>query len=229
MVAIPIPATVFIIDDDEQVRRSLARLVRSAGWSVEAHASAHEFLERLPYDGVGCILLDMQMPGMNGTALQERMLAADVQLPIVYLTGHADVPTSIYAMKNGALDILLKPAADDVVLNAIAAAIMTHASSRADETERRQIAARLARLSAREREVMECVIAGRLNKQIAAELGITEKTVKAHRARVMEKVEARSVAGLVRACTAVGVEPRDYSAASKYRAAWPSQPRAHSA
>jgi two-component system, LuxR family, response regulator FixJ len=200
--------TVFVIDDDEYVRTGLSRLLRSAGWAVEVFASAQSFAERLPYDGVGCVLLDVQMPGMTGPELQHQMRAAGVSLPIVYLTGHADVPMSINAMKNGAMDILLKPAEDEIVLSAIGAAIAKHESINAEDLKRHEIEARLARLSAREREVMENVIAGRLNKQIAGDLGITEKTVKAHRARVMEKLETRSVAMLVRMCERVGIQPR---------------------
>jgi RNA polymerase sigma factor (sigma-70 family) len=200
--------TVFIIDDDAGVRRGLERLLRSAGWGAEGHPSAHAFLERLPYDGVGCILLDVAMPGMTGPQLQEHMKATGVSLPIVYLTGNADVPMSIRAMKNGALDILLKPVQDASLLEAVRAALEKHESMQACERERLDIAQRLERLSMREREVMEAVISGRLNKQIAAELGITEKTVKAHRARVMEKLQTRSVASLVRLCEAVGIAPR---------------------
>jgi len=198
--------TVFLIDDDDAVRRGLGRLIRSAGMSAEAFASAQQFLDRLPYDGVGCILLDVQMPGMSGPDLQERMLAMGVSLPIVYLTAHADVPMSVHAMKSGALDILLKPASDDLILEAIDAAVGKHASARAEGEKRLDIGRRMALLSGREREVMVHVIGGRLNKQIAGDLGITEKTVKAHRARVMEKLETRSVAGLVRLCAAVGIE-----------------------
>jgi FixJ family two-component response regulator len=200
--------TVFVIDDDNQVRTSLARLLRSAGWEVEVFASAQAFTQRLPFDGVGCVLLDVQMPGMSGPELQKEMLATGVSLPIVYLTGHADVPMSITAMKNGAMDILLKPAEDEVVLDAIEAAIAKHEFVSAREMKRAEIETRLARLSAREREVMEFVIAGRLNKQIAGDLGITETTVKAHRARVMEKLETRSVAEVVRMCELVGIKPR---------------------
>lgn len=200
--------TVFVVDDDEEVRKSLDRLVRSAGLAVESHASARAFLESLPYEGVGCILLDVQMPGMSGPELQKRMLAIGVSLPIVYLTGHADVPMTIDAMKIGALDILLKPAEDHVILSAVEAAIEKHEKIRACDLERNEVASRIARLSEREREVMECVISGRLNKQIAGDLGITEKTVKAHRARVMEKLGTRSVAALVRMCAVVGIEPR---------------------
>ena len=200
--------TIFIIDDDEDVRRALGRLMRSAGWATESFPDAQEFLLRLPYDDVGCVLLDMQMPGMTGPELQERMHAIGVSLPIIYLTGHADVPTSISVMKNGAMDILLKPAADDLVLEAISSAIARHASIKDDDSKRVEIETRVSRLSLREREVMQLVIGGRLNKQIAGDLGISEKTVKAHRARVMEKLETRSVAELVRMCFSVGIEPR---------------------
>jgi FixJ family two-component response regulator len=201
--------TVFLIDDDDDVRRGLRRLIRSAGLSAETFASAREFLDRLPYDGVGCILLDVQMPGMSGPDLQDRMLAMGISLPIVYLTGHADVPMSVHAMKSGALDILLKPASDDLILQTIDAAVAKHASTRADDAKRAEVAKRISLLSVREREVMLHVIGGRLNKQIAGDLGITEKTVKAHRARVMEKLETRSVAGLVRLCAAVGLEAEE--------------------
>jgi RNA polymerase sigma factor (sigma-70 family) len=200
---------VFIIDDDASVRRGLERLLRSAGWSAEGHSSADAFLRRLPYDGVGCVLLDVAMPGMTGPELQEHMMATGVSLPIVYLTGHADVPMSVRAMKKGALDILLKPVQEENLIETIRAALDKHASIQTLDRERLDITARLARLSAREREVMEEVIRGRLNKQIAAELGITEKTVKAHRARVMEKLQTRSVAALVRLCAAVGITPHE--------------------
>src|SRR5262245_32574360 len=170
-----IRATIFVIDDDESVRRALARLVRSAGWAVETFSNAEEFLLRLPYDGIGCILLDVKMPGMTGPELQERMLSMGVSLPIIYLTGHADVPMSVHALKSGAMDILLKPATDQVVLGAIDAAIDRHVSIRADDSRRIAIEARMSRLSPREREVMVYIISGRLNKQIAGDLGITEK------------------------------------------------------
>ena len=203
--------TIFVIDDDADVRRALGRLMRSAGWVAESFSSADDFLARLPYDGVGCILLDVLMPGMSGPELQDRMLAMGVSLPVIYLTGHADVQMSVHAMKNGAMDILLKPAQDEVVLEAIRTAIERHASIKAGDSKRIDIEARMSRLSAREREVMVCVISGRLNKQIAGDLGITEKTVKAHRARVMEKIETRSVAELVRLCTAVGIVPEEHA------------------
>src|SRR5512143_2762293 len=152
-------ATIFVVDDDAAVRRSLARLLRSMGMNVEAFASAGDFLARAPADGPGCALLDVQMPGMNGLELHARMADAGIFLPVVFLTGRGDIPMTVHAMKHGAVDFLVKPVE--------AAARQGHDSTMA----------RLARLSEREREVLERVLQGRLNKQIAFELGIAEKTV----------------------------------------------------
>jgi FixJ family two-component response regulator len=212
-----ISPSVFVIDDDAGVRRSLERLLRSAGWAVETFPSAREFLTRPAYCGTGCVVLDVQMPGMTGPDLQDHMAGRGIFLPIVYLTGHGDVRTSVRAMKNGAIDFLVKPADDEVLLKTIRQAMERHAVQRTRDLERQQREARLSRLSTREREVMECVIGGRLNKQIAGDLGISEQTVKAHRGRVMEKLEARSVAELVRLCDAVGIQPRQLSAALRVR------------
>ena len=199
---------VFIIDDNAEVRRSLERLMRSAGLAAETFASAQVFLERAPYAGTGCVILDVRMPGMSGTALHEQLARLGIDLPVVYLTGYGDVRTGVKAMKDGAVDFLLKPFEDEVMLATVSQALARHATQRERERERSRRGALLARLSAREREVMECVIAGRLNKQIAFDLGISEKTVKAHRGRVMEKAEVRSVAELVRLCETVGIQPR---------------------
>lgn len=192
--------TIFVIDDERSVRHALARLLRSAGYRVETFASAEEFLKREPYEGVGCLVLDVRMPGMTGPELFDRMSEKGLSMPVVFLTGHGDVPTSVRAMKKGAVDFLLKPADDEALLQTIRQAVVRHASEQAREQERQGIQARLQRLTSREREVMECVIRGRLNKQIAADLGITEKTVKVHRGRVMAKMEVGSVAELVRLC-----------------------------
>ena len=189
--------TVFVVDDDKAVCRSLERLIRSAGWIVEAFASAREFLERAPSAGTGCVLLDVQMPGIAGPELHDRMLERGFTLPVVFLTAHGDVPTSVQAMKKGAVDFLLKPVDEEVLLDTIRRAVERHAAERARQKERQDIAERLHRLSSREREVMDHVIRGRLNKQIAGVLGISEKTVKVHRARVMDKMEVGSVAELV--------------------------------
>lgn len=189
--------TIFVVDDDEAVRVSLSRLLRSAGWKVEAYGSAGAFLERPAFAGIGCVLLDVQMPGLTGPQLQEAMAERGLTLPVVFLTGHGDVPTGIRAMKRGAVDFLLKPLDDQELLAAIEQAVQRHVQAQARQREQDEIGTRLGRLSAREREVMELVIRGSLNKQIAAELGIAEKTVKVHRARVMDKMEVRSVAELV--------------------------------
>ena len=210
-------ATVFVVDDDMAVRRSLARLLRSAGLNVETFPSAREFLDRLPSARTGCIVLDVRMPGMTGLELFDQMAAKGLSLPVVFLTGHGDVPTSVRAMKNGAVDFLLKPVDDEVLLQAIRQAVARHVSQQAREQERQSLEGRLRRLSAREHEVMEYVIRGDLNKQIAADLGISEKTVKVHRGRVMAKMEAGSVAELVRLCEAAGIRPRQETIPSQRR------------
>ncbi len=199
--------TVFLVDDDASVRRGLERLVRSAGYAVEAFASADEFLARLPLQGVGCAILDVQMPGLSGPQLHERLVELGVGIPVLFLTAHGDVPTSVSAIKRGALDFLMKPVDGDVLLAAVGQALQRHASAVERGQVQRNIEARLERLSPRERQVMEGVIAGRLNKQVAHDLGISEKTVKVHRSRVMEKMEARSLAELVHLCESLGVVP----------------------
>jgi FixJ family two-component response regulator len=199
-------ATVFVVDDDAAVRRSLVRLLRSAGWNAEAFAAAGDLLEQAPFTGAGCVLLDVQMPGMNGLELQERMVEAGISLPVVFLTGKGDIPMSVHAMKHGAVDFLVKPVEEAVLFEALDQAIRRQADEVAARHIRDGILARLARLSEREREVLEQVLRGRLNKQIAFELGIAEKTVKAHRGRVMEKMEAHTVAELVHLCDIVGIE-----------------------
>lgn len=199
-------ATVFVVDDDAAVRRSLTRLLRSAGWNAEAFASADDFLERAPITGPGCVLLDVNMPGMTGLELQVRMSEAGIALPVVFLTGRGDIPMSVNAMKHGAVDFLVKPVEEEVLFQALEQAIRRQAAEAATRQGRDSIMARLARLSEREREVLEGVLQGRLNKQIAFDLGIAEKTVKAHRGRVMEKMEAHTIAELVHLCHTAGIE-----------------------
>lgn len=198
--------TIFVVDDDAAVRRSLTRLLRSVGWNAESFSSAGDFLERAPITGPGCLLLDVQMPGMNGLELHERMAEAGICLPVVFLTGKGDIPMSVHAMKHGAVDFLVKPVEEDVLFGALDQAIKRHVAEAATRHNRECTLSRLARLSLREREVLEHVLQGRLNKQIAFELGIAEKTVKAHRGRVMEKMEAGTIAELVHLCDTVGVE-----------------------
>ncbi len=200
----PSQATVFVVDDDESLRRALARLIQSAGWNVETFESAREFLQRLPYAGTGCVVLDLQMPEMTGVELQGQMVAAGIILPIVFLTAHGDVPTATHAMKKGATDFLQKPVDDDVLLAAIRESIEQHRVQHADQQLRHEVEERLARLSPREREVLQFVVRGLLNKQIADRMGIALKTVKVHRARVMEKMEVDSVAALVHLCEVRG-------------------------
>ncbi len=199
--------TVYIVDDDENFARGVGRLIRAAGWDPHAFGSAADFLAAAADvdSRAGCVLLDVRMPGMKGPDLYRAMLARGLDLPVIFLTGHGDVPTSVDAMKLGAVDFLEKPVGGEVLVGAIRAALARQAERRRQDAERREIEARFAKLSPREREVMSHVIAGRLNKQIAADLGISLKTVKAHRAKVMEKTGAGSVAALVDLCRAGGI------------------------
>jgi FixJ family two-component response regulator len=202
--------TVYIVDDDASFARGIARLVEAAGWRPRVFASADAFLgERHGRETAACAVLDVRMPGMKGPELQRAMVEAGIDFPVIFLTGHGDVATSVEAMKHGAIDFLEKPVPAQVLVAAIRSALVRHAEARARERERRTLEERIARLSPREREVMGHVIAGRLNKQIAADLGIAEKTVKAHRGKVMEKMEAGSIAALVDLCRAAGIAPQD--------------------
>jgi FixJ family two-component response regulator len=199
------PATVFVVDDDASVRTSLSRLLRSAGFEVEAYASGEQFVARSLFDGVGCLVLDLMMPGASGTELQQRLTERSSDLPVVFLSGHGAVSDGVRAMKQGAIDFLTKPVDEEVLLATIEAAVARHRAARAARDERAAVRRRVETLTPREHEVMQCVIGGALNKQIAAHLGIAEGTVKLHRARVMEKMGAASVADLVRRCDLVGV------------------------
>jgi len=201
-------ATIFVVDDDASLRKSLVWLLRSAGWRAEAFASAEEFLARPPLSGTGCLILDVRMPKLTGPDLRDQLAASQSMLPIIFLTGHGDVPTGVDAMKRGAVDFLLKPVDDEVLLQAIQRAVDRHRTDQARQRELQSIRERVARLSDREREVMEHVIAGCLNKQIADALGIAEKTVKIHRGHVMQKMEVNSVAGLVHLCESAGIVPK---------------------
>ncbi len=198
-------AMVFVVDDDAEVRTSLSRLLRSVSWAVTACASAQDFLDQLPTPTIGCVLLDIDMPGMSGPELHELLAARGIDLPVLYLTGLGSVSTAVKAMKLGALEYFEKPVNGAVLLDAVARAVDDHRQRRAAQTRRADLQARLGALSVREREVMQHVIAGRMNKQIAGDLGIAEKTVKAHRGRVMRKVGVRSVAQLVHICEQLGL------------------------
>jgi two-component system response regulator FixJ len=193
------------VDDDESIRRSLARLFRSVHLSAETFASAQSYLDREPYDGPSCLVLDVQMPGQGGLELQQQL--ADREAQIVFLTGQGDIPMCADAMKAGAIDFLTKPVDEEDLLRAVHRALARSIEARQATAERAAARARLDTLTPREFEVMQRVIAGRLNKQIAVELGAAEKTIKIHRGRVMEKMGVVSVAELVRIAQAAGVAP----------------------
>jgi FixJ family two-component response regulator len=190
--------TVFVVDDDAPVRRSIARLLHVAGFVVAAFASAEEFLAQYDPGVWGCLVLDVAMPALNGLELQHILAQGGSLLPIIFLTGDGDIPKTVQAMKHGASDFLTKPVNDEDLLAAVGAAIEKHRALRQEQAKLSEIRARLATLTPREREVLEYVVAGKLNKQIAGELGTVEQTVKIHRARVMQKMRVRSVAELVR-------------------------------
>jgi FixJ family two-component response regulator len=200
-----VPPLIFLVDDDRSVRKGLSRLLASAGYAVEAFASAREFLSREPYAGPSCLVLDVRMPGLTGLDLQEALAAAGRRLSIVFVSGHADVPMSVKAMKGGAVDLLTKPVDEVDLLRAVQRAVAKDVEERGQEALVMEIRERVATLTPRETEVFALVVTGMLNKQIAFQLDIGEKTVKVHRARVMEKMRAESVAELVRLADRVGV------------------------
>jgi len=200
---------VFIIDDDPSVRKGLSRLLRSVGEAVETFSSAEEFLARKRFDGVGCIILDVQMPGLSGMDLQSELCKAEYSMPIVFITGHGDIPMSVDAMRKGAIHFLTKPIDDNDLLKAIREAIDKDRMAKAEQTEVQDIRRRINLLTQREYEILGYVITGMLNKQIAFQLNIAEKTVKVHRGRVMEKLGIDSVAELVRLAEKADITPLD--------------------
>ena len=200
-----VPPIVFVVDDDPSVRKSLTRLIGSAGHAVEAFASAREFLAREGHPGPGCLVLDVRMPGLTGLDLQEALAGAGRRMSIVFVTGHGDVPMSVKAMKGGAVDFLTKPVDVKDLMAAIERCLARDMRDRGAEARVTEIQERVKMLTPRETEVFALVVTGMLNKQIAFDLGISEKTVKVHRARVMEKMRAGSVAELVRLADRVGV------------------------
>jgi FixJ family two-component response regulator len=191
--------TVFVVDDDAPVRKGLARLLKSAGYHAECFASADEFLSYWKITPVpGCLLLDIQMPGLDGIQLQRSLLASGQFIPIIFITGHGDIPSSVKAMKAGAVDFFPKPFNAEALLRAVHEALQRGDRERAARDEREAVSTRFNTLTPREREVMALVVRGMLNKQIAFELGASEKTIKIHRGRVMEKMQVQSIADLVR-------------------------------
>ena len=190
-------ATVFVVDDDVSVRESLELLIGSAGWRVETFASAQEFLAQPRSTAPCCLVLDVSLPDLNGLELQERIAQERSELPIVFITGHGDVPMTVRAMKAGAIEFLTKPFNDEVLLRAVRGAIDRSTAALSRETDLQTLRASYASLSRREREVMTLVVSGLLNKQVGGKLGISEITVKAHRGRVMRKMKAGSLPALV--------------------------------
>jgi FixJ family two-component response regulator len=201
-------AIVFVVDDDASVREALQRLVRSAGLRVEAFASAEEFLNHPRAAVPSCLLLDVRLPDLSGLDVQRRMVDANNEIPIVFITGHGDIPTTVRAMKAGAVEFLTKPLVEGDVLESIRQAIARDRAARDHLAETAELRGRYASLTPREQEVLEWVVSGLLNKQIAGELGISEETVKVHRGHVMRKMEADSLAELVRMSERLGIRDR---------------------
>ena len=195
---------VHLVDDEPPVRRALTRLLRASGFDTQSYPSATDFLDALE-PGPGCVVADLRMPGLSGLDLQQELRRRGIGTPIIFISGRADVDSGVRAMKDGAVDFLQKPVSDEVLIQAIRTALEADGRRRADELERATLEARVARLTPREREVFAQIVTGLLNKQVGAELGATEKTIKVHRARVLEKMEAGSLAELVRMADRLGI------------------------
>ena len=204
-------AIVFVVDDDEGIRQSLKNLIGSVGLQVKVFASAQEFLRSKLTDVPGCLVLDVRLPGLSGLDLQKRMVEADMEIPIIFITGHGDIPMTVRAMKAGAVEFLTKPFRDQDLLDAIQQALERDRTAREQRTEIVDLRRRFDSLTPREREVMGLVVAGLLNKQIAGELGTSETTVKIHRHQVMEMMGAGSLAELVRMADRLKVLPQSTS------------------
>ena len=198
-------SAVFIVDDDPSFLKSTSRLLRASGYEARAFASAEEFLRAVTPEARGCLLLDLQMPGMNGLELQEMIVGAGIAMPIIFLTGQGDIPTSVHAMRRGADDFLTKMAPADVLLAAIERALAREARERRAHERFDELRRCFATLTQREREVLGHVVRGRMNKQIAADLGINERTVKLHRTNITRKTQMQSVAELTRSATEAGL------------------------
>ena len=204
--AAPITGKVFLVDDEPSVRRSLTRLLRVAGLEVAAYASGEALLQEISASGPACVVADLRMPGLTGLELQEELAQRGLNMPVLLISGHADVPSSVRAMKAGAVDFLEKPLAPEALLEAVQRALARSSGEEAARREMRVLETRAERLTPREREVFALVASGLLNKQVGFELGTSEKTIKVHRARVMEKMEAGSLADLVRMAGWLGLK-----------------------
>ena len=200
----PSNATIFVVDDDTSVRNAVKRLIRSLGFVVETFDSAQAFLKHEPHDGPACLLLDIRMPGTSGIELQEQLAEAGVQIPIIFITGHGNIPLSVKAMKAGAVDFIEKPFEDQKLIDTIHAAIAQNKQFITEQAEINELQQHIDSLTPREHEVFMLVVSGMLNKQIAFDLGMSEKTVKVHRARVMDKMKTKSLADLVRMAEKAG-------------------------
>jgi len=206
-------ATVFVVDDDASVRKALARSIQTANLNVKVFASAREFLDQGPPDGPGCLVLDVRMPGLSGLELQAELNSRNIRIPIIFITGHGDIPMSVKAMKGGATNFLTKPFEIAKLLEAIREALKQDKGLHASRLESAEAQRRIQTLTPRERQVLGLVVKGRLNKQIADELGASERTIKVHRGRVMYKMEVKSVADLVRIAERLKAEGGDRPAA----------------
>jgi len=213
-------ATVLVVDDDPQIRRSVSRLIQSAGLGVKTFASAEEFLSYDMGDAPACVVLDMCLGGMTGLQIQELLQQRERQIPIIFLSGHGTIPTAALGFKHGAEDFLEKPVHPQVLLDAVTHALDHDRSHAADRAEIEAFQQRFQSLTPREQEVMKLVVSGRLNKQAAAELGISEKTIKVHRARVMEKMRVDSLAGLVLVAGRIGLTPSPNALIAEARESW---------
>jgi two-component system, LuxR family, response regulator FixJ len=198
---------IHVVDDDPSFRTAVTRLLRAAKYEVRGYPSASEFLDSDSSAGPGCILLDLRMPGASGFDLQQSLARMEERLPIIFLTGHGDIPASVRAMKAGAVDFLTKPVRREALLRAVQNALGVDAQGRAARAVLRELQDRYEKLTAREREVLAHVISGKLNKEIAFDLGAAERTIKAHRARIMEKLRTQSLAELVRLARELGIKP----------------------
>jgi FixJ family two-component response regulator len=199
--------TVYLVDDDPAVRKALSRVLRETGWQVETFESAEAFLARPARKAAGCLVLDVTMPGLDGLALQQRLREEGQAMPIVFLTGHGDIPMSVRAIKAGATDFLTKPVSSQALVLAVRAAIEQDVAARKAQADVQSLKDRIGTLTPREREVLGALVQGKLNKQIAGEMGIVEQTVKFHRARLMERMQARTLAELMHIAATLGIQP----------------------